>query len=182
MGLGNPGEKYQGTRHNIGEATVRAYAVEKATHLKRVKSWGEAAKIPGSPVVIAVPSGYMNTAGGPVSALAKYFSVPPTQVIVLHDDLDLDAGVIRLKQGGGHGGHNGLRDIDKALGTQEYVRIRMGIGRPPGRMDPAAYVLKPFATGEKEQVALQIGEGIEAIDTVVSDGLALAQQRFHAPR
>lgn len=182
MGLGNPGEKYQGTRHNIGEEAVRAYAADKVVHLKRVKSWGEAAKIPGSPVVLAIPAGYMNTSGGPVSALAKYFSVPPAQVIVLHDDLDLDAGVIRIKQGGGHGGHNGLRDIDKALGTQDYLRIRMGIGRPPGRMDPAAYVLKPFAAADKEHVALQVGDVIDAIDTVVSDGLHAAQQRFHAPR
>ncbi len=181
MGLGNPGEKYRATRHNIGEDTVRAYAGSHSVHLKRLKSWGEAGKVPGSPIVLAVPSGYMNTSGGPVSALANYFSVPANRVIVVHDDLDLDAGVVRMKQGGGHGGHNGLRDIDRALGTQEYVRVRMGIGRPPGRMDPAAYVLKPFARAEADQVALQLDSACEAITMVVSEGLAAAQQRFHAP-
>ena len=181
MGLGNPGDKYRGTRHNIGEDAVRAFAAAHSVHLKRLKSWGEAGKIAGSPIVAAVPSGYMNTSGAPVSALARYFSVPASQVIVVHDDLDLDAGVVRLKQGGGHGGHNGLRDIDKALGTPDYVRVRMGIGRPPGRMDPAAYVLKPFANAEADQVAAQLETACDAIDTVVSEGLAAAQQRFHAP-
>ena len=181
MGLGNPGDKYRGTRHNIGEDAVRAFAAAHSVHLKRLKSWGEAGKIAGSPIVAAVPSGYMNTSGAPVSALARYFSVPASQVIVVHDDLDLDAGVVRLKQGGGHGGHNGLRDIDKALGTPDYVRVRMGIGRPPGRMDPAAYVLKPFANAEADQVAAQLETACDAIDAVVSEGLAAAQQRFHAP-
>jgi len=181
VGLGNPGEKYRATRHNIGEDVVRAYAASHSVHLKRLKSWGEAGKVPGSPIVVAVPSGYMNTSGGPVSALARYFSVPASQVIVVHDDLDLEAGVVRLKQGGGHGGHNGLRDIDKALGTSEYVRIRMGIGRPPGRMDPAAYVLKPFSRAEADQVALQVDSACDAVAMVVKEGLAAAQQRFHAP-
>ena len=181
MGLGNPGEKYRATRHNIGEDAVRAYAASHSVRLKRLKSWGEAGKVAGSPLVLAVPSGYMNTSGGPVSALARYFSVPASQVIVVHDDLDLDAGVVRLKQGGGHGGHNGLRDIDKALGTSEYVRVRLGIGRPPGRMDPAAYVLKPFSRAEADQVALQVETAGEAITAVVTGGLQAAQQRFHAP-
>lgn len=124
----------------------------------------------------------MNTSGGPVSALAKYFKVPAERVVVLHDELDLPLGTLRLKKGGGHGGHNGLRDIQKALGSPEFHRIRMGIGRPPGRMDPAAYVLKPFGSSERPEVELMQSNAIDAVETLVTHGLLEAQQRFHAPQ
>ena len=149
--------------------------------LSKQKAWGFAGRIPATPVVLAVTAGYMNTSGGPVAALAKYFKVPPERVIVIHDELDLPLGALKIKKGGGHGGHNGLRDIQKALGTPEFVRIRLGIGRPPGRMDPAAYVLKPFASSEKSEVELLQSEAIDAAQAVVDHGLLEAQQRFHAP-
>jgi len=132
-------------------------------------------------VTIAVTTGYMNTSGGPVSALAKYFKVPPERVIVIHDELDLPLGTLRIKKGGGHGGHNGLRDIAKALGTPDFVRLRLGIGRPPGRMEPAAYVLKPFASSEKTEVELVQTTAIDAATSIGCDGLLAAQQTFHSP-
>jgi len=132
-------------------------------------------------VTIAVTTGYMNTSGGPVSALAKYFKVPPERVIVIHDELDLPLGTLRIKKGGGHGGHNGLRDIAKALGTPDFVRLRLGIGRPPGRMEPAAYVLKPFASSEKTEVELVQTTAIDAATSIGWDGLLAAQQTFHSP-
>jgi PTH1 family peptidyl-tRNA hydrolase len=123
----------------------------------------------------------MNTSGGPVAALAQYFKVPAERVIVVHDELDLPLGALKIKKGGGHGGHNGLRDIQKALGTPEFIRVRLGIGRPPGRMDPAAYVLKPFSSSEKTEVELLQALAIDAAQAVVEHGLLEAQQRFHAP-
>ena len=116
-----------------------------------------------------------------MSALAKYFKVPAERVMVIHDELDLPLGTLRIKKGGGHGGHNGLRDIAKALGTPDFVRLRLGIGRPPGRMDPAAYVLKPFASSEKPEVELVQETAIDAAVSIARDGLLEAQQSFHSP-
>ena len=180
VGLGNPGSKYEHTRHNVGEATIRRWAQSAGVTLKRVKSWGEAAKIPGSPIVVAIPSGYMNTSGGPVAGLARYFKTPPEQVIVIHDDLDLVAHALKLKRGGGHGGHNGLRDIQKALGTPEFVRIRIGIGRPPGRMDPADYVLQKIPASHREDWGVTESDAIDAVGLMITDGLEAAQQRYHS--
>jgi len=149
--------------------------------LSKQKAWGFAARIPQSGVTVAVTTGYMNTSGGPVSALAKYFKVPAERVMVIHDELDLPLGTLRIKKGGGHGGHNGLRDIAKALGTPDFVRLRLGIGRPPGRMDPAAYVLKPFASSEKPEVELVQTTAIDAATSIARDGLLAAQQTFHSP-
>jgi PTH1 family peptidyl-tRNA hydrolase len=129
--------------------------------------------------VLAKSNGYMNTSGGPVSALAKYFSVPPERVVVLHDELDLPFDSLKLKQGGGHGGHNGLRDIAKALGTPDFLRVRIGIGRPPGQQDPADFVLKPFGTGERAALGVLLEDAADAAEALVSDGLLAAQQRFH---
>jgi len=149
--------------------------------LSKQKAGGFAARIPQSGVTVAVTTGYMNTSGGPVSALAKYFKVPAERVMVIHDELDLPMGTLRIKKGGGHGGHNGLRDIAKALGTPDFVRLRLGIGRPPERMDPAAYVLKPFASSEKPEVELLQETAIEAAISIARDGLLEAQQSFHSP-
>ena len=180
--MGNPGDEYRQTRHNVGEATIRGWADQRGVTLSKQKSWGFSARIPSQPIVLAVTTGYMNTSGGPVSALAKYFKVPAERVVVLHDELDLPLGTLRLKKGGGHGGHNGLRDIQKALGTPEFHRIRMGIGRPPGRMDAAAYVLKPFGSSERSEVELMQSNAIDAVEALVAHGLLEAQQRFHAPQ
>ena len=119
------------------------------------------------------------TSGGPVSALCKYFGVPAERVIVLHDELDLPFDSIKVKQGGGHGGHNGLRDIAKALDTPEFLRVRIGIGRPPGQQDPADFVLKPFASGERDTLAVLLEDAADAVEALVDDGLLSTQQRFH---
>lgn len=182
VGLGNPGDQYRDTRHNVGQQVIEYWAGDRGVSLARVKSFGQVANLPGSPpVVLAVPSGYMNTSGGPVSQLCRYFSIPLERVVVIHDDLDLPAGVIRLKKGGGHGGHNGLRDIQKALGGADFYRVRIGIGRPPGQMDPAAYVLKPFQAAEKKELPLWWVKASDATEALINRGLLEAQQLFHAP-
>jgi PTH1 family peptidyl-tRNA hydrolase len=129
--------------------------------------------------VLAKSNGYMNTSGGPVSALAKYFAVAPERIIVLHDELDLPFDSLKLKIGGGHGGHNGLRDIAKALDTPEFLRVRIGVGRPPGQQDPADYVLRPFANSELNNLGVLLEDAADATELLVDDGLLAAQQRFH---
>ena len=121
----------------------------------------------------------MNTSGGPVSALAKYFDVPAERTIVLHDELDLPFGALKVKQGGGHGGHNGLRDIAKAFGTPDFLRVRIGIGRPPGRQDPADFVLRPFGKTEQGELGLLLEDAADAAEALISEGLLATQQRFH---
>jgi peptidyl-tRNA hydrolase, PTH1 family len=138
---------------------------------------------PGGPKLVLVkPLSYMNTSGGPVSSAAKYFAVPAERVIVLHDDIDLPFETVKLKADGGHGGQNGVRDIIKALGTPEFVRVRVGIGRPPGRQDAADYVLRDFPAAEKARLPFVLGDAADAVELVVSEGLLAAQQKFHAPR
>jgi PTH1 family peptidyl-tRNA hydrolase len=132
--------------------------------------------------VLAVPLTYMNVSGGPVAGLMKYFDVPVDRLIVVHDELDIEAGVVRLKRGGGEGGHNGLRSISQSIGSKEYLRVRVGIGRPPGRQDPAEYVLRDFSKAEKAELPLLLDEAADAVEALVEVGLVDAQQRFHAPR
>ncbi|HEY1105831.1 MAG TPA: aminoacyl-tRNA hydrolase, partial [Agromyces sp.] len=136
---------------------------------------------PGGPkLVVAKPNSYMNTSGGPVSALVKFYGVPPERIIVVHDELDLPFDTVKLKQGGGHGGHNGLRDIAKSQGP-DFIRVRVGIGRPPGRQDPADFVLKDFSGTERQSLPNLISDAADAVEAVADDGLLAAQQRFHSP-
>ena len=137
------------------------------------------ARLDGRPVLIAKPRTYMNESGRQVAALARFFSVPVDRVIVVHDELDLDFGTVRLKQGGGEGGHNGLRSVSSALTTKEYVRTRVGIGRPPGRMDPAAFVLKPFSAAERKELPLLVADAADAVELLLQVGLEAAQNRVH---
>jgi PTH1 family peptidyl-tRNA hydrolase len=116
-----------------------------------------------------------------VKALLKFFSVEPDQLVVVHDELDIPAGVVRLKLGGGEGGHNGLRSISAALGTKDYLRVRVGIGRPPGRMDPADFVLRDFSAPERKELPFLLSDAADATELLVTEGLVLAQQRFHSP-
>ncbi|MEU9820311.1 aminoacyl-tRNA hydrolase [Pseudonocardia alni] len=183
VGLGNPGPDYEGTRHNVGTRVAallatRAGAGRFSAH-KRSNSDIAQGRLAGRPVTVAVPRTYMNLSGGPVAGLVQYFSIPPTEVIVVHDELDLDFGVIRLKRGGGEGGHNGLRSISKALGTKDYLRVRFGIGRPPGRQDPADYVLKRFSGLEIKELDLGLDLAADAAEALLSEGLEPAQNRFH---
>lgn len=183
VGLGNPGPKYETTRHNVGQMALDVLAGRLGAAFKPHKTNSRVTEgrfVPGGPkVILAKSNGYMNTSGGPVSGLAKYFGVDPARIIVLHDELDLPFDSLKLKLGGGHGGHNGLRDIAKALGTPEFLRVRIGIGRPPGQQDPADYVLRPFASGERDALAVLLEDAADATETLVDDGLLAAQQKFH---
>ena len=134
---------------------------------------------PGPRVVLAKPTTYMNVSGGPVAALARYYDVPLERVVMVHDELDIPFADVRLKRGGGEGGHNGLRDTTKALGSKEYVRVRVGIGRPPGRQDPADFVLKDFSKTEAKDLDWLVDRAADAVEAVVLEGLEAAQQRFH---
>ena len=182
VGLGNPESEYGGTRHNIGADAVRALAGREHASLtrnKRVHCEIAESTVAGARLVLAVPSTYMNRSGGPVQSAAAWFKVPPDRLVVCHDDLDLSLGAIRLKRGGGNAGHNGLRDVDRALGTTEYLRVRIGIGRPPGRMPGREYVLRRFAPAEHDTVAASLEDAVDAIGAIVSEGLGAAQNRFH---
>ncbi len=136
---------------------------------------------PGPKLVLAVPSTYMNESGGPVAGLLRYFSVDLHRLVVIHDELDIPAGTVRVKRGGGEGGHNGLRSISTSLGTKDYQRVRVGIGRPPGRMDPADFVLHDFNAGEREELPFTLDAAADAVVSLVEVGLLATQQRFHAP-
>jgi PTH1 family peptidyl-tRNA hydrolase len=130
-------------------------------------------------VVVAKPRTYMNLSGGPVSALCRFFKVAPTSVIVVHDDIDLPYGTIRVKQGGGEGGHNGLRSISASLGSKDYQRVRFGVGRPPGRMDPADFVLRDFSAAERAELGVGREEAADAVQMLITDGLLATQNRLH---
>jgi PTH1 family peptidyl-tRNA hydrolase len=124
----------------------------------------------------------MNVSGGPVAGLARFYDVPPERIVVVHDELDIPFDTIKLKVGGGHGGHNGVRDVAKALGTADFPRVRVGIGRPVGRQDPADWVLDPFSAGERQNLAILVGDAADAVEQLVDEGLLAAQQKHHAPR
>ena len=184
IGLGNPGQEYAGTRHNVGQMVAEELARRGGVALKshsKTRTRAASVRIGGESVAVAVPMSYMNVSGGPVSSLAKYQSVEPTAVIVIHDELDIPFGTVRLKRGGGSAGHNGLKDITKALGTPDYVRVRVGIGRPPGRMDAATFVLKPFSAAERKELDMLIVDAADAVEAVLELGLEAAQQRWHSP-
>lgn len=185
VGLGNPGAQYAGNRHNVGEMVADELAARLGAAFKSHKTPARVAEgflRPGGPkLIIAKPNGYMNTSGGPVSALLKFYSLEPSRLIVVHDELDIPFDTVRLKQGGGHGGHNGLRDIAKALDSAGFTRVRVGIGRPPGRQDAADFVLKDFSGSERAAVPNLLSDAADAVEAVVSDGLVAAQQRFHSP-
>lgn len=182
VGLGNPGSEYERTRHNIGflvadvlaERVGGRFAVHKKSGADLLQ-----ARLDGRQVLIAKPRSFMNVSGRPVAALAKFFSVPPTEVIVVHDELDLPFGAIKLKRGGGEGGHNGLRSVSSALTTKDYLRTRIGIGRPPGRQDPADYVLKQFAVPERKEVPVIVEQAADAVELLLRVGLETAQNQLH---
>jgi len=186
VGLGNPGPRYAGTRHNIGQVVVdqlaggEAFKVGKHQAVVCETRLGVApGGAPGPKVILAKPTTYMNVSGGPVAGLARWFGVEPEQVVVVHDELDIDLGRLKLKRGGGEGGHNGLRSVSQSLGSREYVRVRCGIGRPPGRQDPADFVLTGFARREQPEVELLVVDAADAVESIVTEGLEAAQLRFH---
>lgn len=183
VGLGNPGPDYAETRHNVGFRVVELLATRAGGgRFSKHRSNSDVleGRLGGRRVVLAKPRTYMNVSGGPVAGLARYFSVAPADLIVVHDDLDLGFGVVRLKIGGGEGGHNGLRSISASLGTKDYLRVRFGIGRPPGRQDPADFVLKRFSGAEKKELEFATDLAADATEALLQDGLAPTQNRFHA--
>jgi peptidyl-tRNA hydrolase, PTH1 family len=183
VGLGNPGPEYAETRHNIGVRVVELLAARAGgVRFSKHKSNADVleGRLAGRRVVLAVPRTYMNVSGGSVAGLLRYYGVAPTDLVVVHDDLDLGFGVVRLKQGGGEGGHNGLRSISASIGTKDYLRVRFGIGRPPGRQDPADFVLKRFSGAERKELEFAVDLAADAAEALLRDGLEPAQNRFHA--
>lgn len=183
VGLGNPGPTYARTRHNVGFMVVDLLAERIGSGFKLHKRSGAevaTGRLSGRAVVLARPRCYMNESGRQVGPLAKFYSVPPAGLVVIHDDLDLDFGRIRLKQGGGEGGHNGLRSIATVLGSKDFQRVRWGIGRPPGRQDPAAFVLQAFGSGEREEVPTICEQAADATELLIELGLEPAQNVVHA--
>ncbi|MCW2540884.1 MAG: putative peptidyl-tRNA hydrolase [Frankiales bacterium] len=184
-GLGNPGAKYAGNRHNVGFLVADELAARVGGKFKVTKSQGGPAetvegRLAGHPVVLVKPMSFMNTSGGPTAAIARFFHIPVERVIAVHDELDLPYGTLRLKRGGGEGGHNGLRSLTTTLGSKDYARIRFGIGRPPGRQDPADFVLRDFAAAERGELGFLIDRAADAIELLLTDGLDVAQNRYNS--
>jgi len=182
VGLGNPGPRYAGTRHNAGFLVADLLAERLGARFKAHRGRCDVVegRLAGAPVVLAKPKAYMNASGGPVVSIARFYKVPVERITVVHDDLDLPYGALRLKRGGGDGGHNGLRSTTSALGTNDYARVRFGIARPPGRQDPAEYVLREFAGVERKELPFYIDRAADAVETLIAQGLEAAQNQFNA--
>ena len=185
VGLGNPRAEYGGTRHNVGADTVRRLAERLGasfrSHRKARAQVADTWVRPGgTPLSLVLPHGYYNTAGGPVQQALAFYSVPLDRLVVVHDDIDLELGRLRLKLGGGTAGNNGLRDIQQRCGGPDFYRVRIGIGRPPGRMDPADFVLRRFAAADRDLIDVTIERAAGAVVDLVEQGLEAAQNRHHA--
>lgn len=183
VGLGNPGPDYAGTRHNVGFLVVEELAARTrgrfAKH-KRAHAQVAEERVQGHRAVLAKPSSYMNESGGPVKGLLDFYKVPTDRLVVVHDELDIPFASLRLKLGGGDNGHNGLRSIRRSTGSGEFYRVRVGIGRPPGRQDPADFVLKPWASAERAELPLLVSDAADAVELLLHEGLERAQNRYHA--
>lgn len=183
-GLGNPGPGYSGNRHNVGQMVLDVLGARLGGKFGTSKARAVVLEgrlgIGGPKLILAKPLTYMNLTGGPVSQLAKFYGIEPDHVVAVHDEIDIPFNTIKLKIGGGEGGHNGLRDMSKALGTKDYLRIRVGVGRPPGRQEAADYVLRDFSSTEKKDLPILLEEAADAVESVVLDGLLTAQQKFHS--
>lgn len=181
VGLGNPGSGYAGNRHNVGFMVVDELARRVGGRFTSHKAGANVLEtwLAGRRVVLARPRSFMNVSGPAVAGTARYFKIPPTDVVIVHDDLDLDHGVLKLKRGGGEGGHNGLRSITACLGTKDYLRVRFGIGRPTGRMDPADFVLRDFSAEQRRELDLLVDRCADAVEQLLAQGLAATQNQVH---
>jgi peptidyl-tRNA hydrolase, PTH1 family len=188
VGLGNPGPSYAGHRHNVGRLVVAELAGRMNAPFRAHKS-GRAEVVegrltpPGSPgprVVLARTRTYMNESGGAVKQLATFYKVPPDRIVAVHDELDLPFDTMRVKLGGGDNGHNGLRSLRGALGTGDFYRVRLGIGRPPGRQDVADFVLSDYSAAERRALPLQVGTAADAVEALLGEGLERTQARFNS--
>jgi len=183
VGLGNPGPTYAANRHNVGAMVLDVLGgrVGGAFRTHKARAAAVEGRLGGHRVVLAKPSSYMNESGGPVAGLAQFYQADVENVVAVHDELDIPYGELRLKRGGGEGGHNGLRSITRSLGSKEYVRVRVGIGRPPGRMDAADYVLRDFGGAERKDLGVLLEQAADAVELIVAKGLLEAQQQVHSP-
>ena len=184
VGLGNPGPAYRGNRHNVGFMVLGVLAERVGGRFSKHKARadvveGRLGPLPAPRVVLAEPRSYMNESGGPVAGLCGFYKIPVERLVVVHDELDLPYGSLRLKRGGGDNGHNGLRSITRSLGSREYLRVRFGIGRPPGRMDPADYVLRDFSPAERKDLDYNVDRAADAVETLVRHGLEAAQNSYN---
>jgi len=184
VGLGNPGADYARHRHNVGFMVADLLASRIGAKFGRARRTSSEVADgflrPGGPkLVIAKPTTYMNLLGTPTATLAAFYKIGPDHVVAVHDDLDLDFGSVRAKIGGGEGGHNGLRSISKSLGTKDYARVRFGIGRPPGRMDPADFVLSDFSAAERKELEFLVDRAADMVESVVELGVEPTQNRYH---
>jgi peptidyl-tRNA hydrolase, PTH1 family len=180
-GLGNPGPSYASNRHNAGFLAADVLAARAGARFRAAKFRAMTAEgqLAGLSVIVAKPVTFMNSSGVTVAGITGYYRLGAGQVVVVHDELDLPFGTIRLKRGGGDNGHNGLRSVTSHLGTRDYLRVRIGIGRPPGRMDPAAYVLRDFSADQRRELPLVLERAADAVEMLMVSGLAAAQNAFH---
>jgi peptidyl-tRNA hydrolase, PTH1 family len=186
-GLGNPGREYEHNRHNVGfmiaDLIARRTGSRFGRHRRAVAEVAEArlgVGIDAPALVLVKPMTYMNLSGGPVSALASFYKVPIERIIAVHDELDLPYAVLRTKLGGGEGGHNGLRSISQSLSTRDYLRVRFGIGRPPGRQDPADYVLSDFTSTERKELEYLVDRAADIVESLIRTGLEPTQNAYHS--
>jgi PTH1 family peptidyl-tRNA hydrolase len=181
VGLGNPGLKYAATRHNSGFLVLDLLAQRVGGKFKSHRANADVVetRLAGEPVVLVKPRSYMNESGGPVVGVARFYKVPVERIIVVHDELDLPFSTLRLKRGGGDGGHNGLKSISASMSSKEYVRVRFGIGRPPGRQDPADYVLREWSAAERKVLDVDVDRAADAVELVLQSGLEAAQNTYH---
>jgi PTH1 family peptidyl-tRNA hydrolase len=184
VGLGNPGEKYAATRHNIGQMVIdeltRRHSVKLSTHKSRTDIAAFKLQAGEHSVIIAKSKSYMNETGGPIKALANFYSVEPENIIALHDELDIPFAAIRTKIAGGDNGHNGLKSMTSAFGGPDYYRVRLGIGRPMGQQDPADFVLKAFSKEEQKALGEFIDRGADVVESLITKGLEATQSAFNS--
>jgi len=185
VGLGNPGTEYAKNRHNVGFLVADVLGRRTGSRFSRARrAAAEVAETRlghGGPRLILVkPMTFMNLSGGPVANLAQFYKVPVERIVAVHDELDVPWTVLRLKVGGGEGGHNGLRSMSRSLGSKDYFRVRFGIGRPPGRQDPADYVLSDFSPVERKELDFFVDRAADAVEMLITDGLEPAQNKYHA--
>jgi PTH1 family peptidyl-tRNA hydrolase len=188
VGLGNPGPDYAKNRHNAGAMVLDVLAASLGERFSRHRAQADVVQVrlsptdgrPGPGLVLAKPRTYMNVSGGPVNGLVRFFRVPADRILVVHDELDLPFATLRLKRGGGEGGHNGLRSLTQSLATRDYCRLRLGIGRPPGRMDPADYVLRDFSAAERKELDVVLQHAADAVLAVARQGWDRAQNTVNA--
>ena len=186
VGLGNPGDEYAATRHNVGQMVIdhlaKRHNVKLSSHKSRsdIAAYKLGVGVDAHSIILAKSKSYMNESGGPIKALASFYSVEPAKIIVLHDELDIPYAAIRTKIAGGDNGHNGLKSLTSAFGTPDYFRVRLGIGRPMGQQDPGDFVLKQFSKEEKKDLDEFIDRGADCVEFLIEKGLDLTQSKFNS--